>query len=158
MGSGGFQVSSVVPATPAEVWTRAGTIEGVNYELLPFARMTCPRAFAGMRLDDATATPGERLFRSWILLFGVLPIDWDDLTLVRVEPDRGFLESSTMLSQRRWIHERTLEHVPGGCRVTDRIEFEPRLSLPSGLFLGVFRFFFQHRHRRLARWFGKATP
>ena len=157
MGSGGFQVSSVLPATPAEVWARVATIEGVNHELLPFARMTCPRAFAGMRLDAAPVVPGQRLFRSWILLFGILPVDWDDLTLVRVEPDRGFFESSTMLSQRRWIHERTLETVPGGCRVTDRIEFEPRLSLPSGLFHGVFRFFFRHRHRRLAQWFSKGA-
>jgi hypothetical protein len=154
MGRGGFQVSSVVPATPAEVWARVATIEGVNHELLPLARMTCPREFAGMRLDAAHASPGQRLFRSWILLFGVVPIDWDDLTLVRVDPGRGFLESSTMLSQRRWIHERTLETVPEGCRVTDRIEFEPRLSLPSGLFVGAFRFFFRHRHRRLAGWFG----
>lgn len=156
MGSGGFEVRSVVPATPAEVWERVATIEGVNHELLPLARMTVPPEFAGRRLDAAGGALGQRLFRSWILLFGVLPVDWDDLTLVRVEPGRGFLESSTMLSQRRWIHERTLEPVPGGCRVTDRIEFEPRLGLPGGLFLGVFRFFFRHRHRRLGAWFGAA--
>src|SRR6185503_11303207 len=93
------------------------------------------------------------LFRCWVLLLGILPIDYDDLTLVRVEPGRGFLESSTMLSQRRWRHERLLEAVAGGCRVTDRIEFEPRVPVPVPVFGAVFRFFFRHRHRRLAAWF-----
>jgi hypothetical protein len=149
----GFEVSSVVPATPDEVWNRVATIEGVNHELLPLARMTCPRSFAGMRLEVAADRLGQRLFRSWILLFSVLPIDYDDLTLVRIAPGRGFLESSTMLSQRRWEHERVLDAVPGGCRVTDRIRFEPRLGLPGAVFLPVLRFFFRHRHRRLAGYF-----
>jgi hypothetical protein len=153
VASGAFEVGSVVPAAPDEVWARVGTMEGVNHELLPLVRMTCPRAFAGMRLDAATDRLGTRLFRSWILLLGVLPVDYDDLTLVRIEPGRGFLESSTMLSQRRWVHERILEAVPGGCRVTDRVRFEPRLPVPAGLFLPVFRFVFRHRHRRLAGYF-----
>jgi len=155
VATGGFQVSSIVPATPAVVWDRVATMAGVNHELLPLVRMTCPRTFAGMRLDAAANVLGQRLFRSWVLLFGILPVDWDDLTLVRIEPGRGFLESSTMLSQRRWVHERTLEAVPGGCRVTDRIEFEPRLPVPAGVFLRLFRFFFRHRHRRLGRFFSK---
>jgi ligand-binding SRPBCC domain-containing protein len=58
-----------------------------------------------------------------------------------------------MLSQRRWIHERILEPVEGGCRVTDRIQFEPRLPLGGRAFLALFRFFFRHRHRRLAHYF-----
>jgi len=146
-----FEVSSVVPASPAAVWARVSTIEGINHELTPLARMTCPARFVG--LDPAHVPLGERLFRSWILLFGILPVDFDDLTLVRVEPGRGFLESSTMLSQRRWIHARILEPVDGGCRVTDRIGFEPRLPVGGGAFLALFRFFFRHRHRRLGRFF-----
>ncbi|HET9471713.1 MAG TPA: hypothetical protein VFO24_11465, partial [Usitatibacter sp.] len=109
--------------------------------------------YAGMSLDPDIVPLGERIFRSWILLLGVLPIDWDDLTLVRIERGLGFLESSTMLSQRRWVHERTLVAVDGGCRVTDHITFEPRLPGSARVFLPVFRFFFRHRHRRLARWF-----
>ena len=148
-----FQVSSVVPASPAEVWARVSSIEGINHELMPLARMTCPRRFAA--IDPAVVPLGERLFRSWILLFGVLPVDYDDLTLVRVEPGRGFLETSRMLSQRRWVHERTLEAVPGGCRVTDRIGFEPRLAPAAGVFRRVFRLFFAHRHRRLGAFFAR---
>jgi hypothetical protein len=60
-----------------------------------------------------------------------------------------------MLSQRRWVHERTLEAVPGGCRVTDRIGFEPRLPAAARVFLRVFRLFFAHRHRRLGAFFAR---
>jgi len=148
-----FQVSSVVPASPAEVWARVSTVEGINFELMPLARMTCPRRFAA--IDPAVVPLGQRLFRSWILLFGLLPVDYDDLTLLRVEAGRGFLESSRMLSQRRWVHERTLEAVPGGCRVTDRIGFEPRLPAAARVFGRVFRLFFAHRHRRLGAFFAR---
>ena len=146
-----LEMSSVVSATPAEVWARVSTMAGVNAELMPFARMTHP---AGLdRLDGSDVPLGRRLFRSWILLFGILPIDWDDLVLMRVEPGRGFLESSTLASQRRWVHERRLEAVAGGCRVTDRVGFEPRLTMLGPLYAAVFAFFFRHRHRRLRRAF-----
>lgn len=148
-----FTVSSTVPASPDRVWARVSTFAGVNYELMPLARMTCPRRWAGAALDPARVPLRTRVFRSWILLFGVLPVDWDDLAFERLDAGRGFHESSTMLSQRRWIHERTLEPVDGGCRVTDRIRFEPRLPGLGRVFLPVFQLFFRHRHRRLARYF-----
>ena len=80
--------------------------EGVNDEMAPLLRMTVPRGLDG--LDLARVEPG-RLGRSWILLFGILPVDYDDLGLERIEPGRGFLERLTMLSQRLWEHERTIE-------------------------------------------------
>ncbi len=103
--------------------------EGINFEMAPFLRMTVPRGLEA--LDLAEVEPG-RLGRSWILLFGLLPVDYDDLGLERIEPGRGFLERSTMLSQRLWEHERTIEPRPGGgCTVTDRVAWEPRLPLPG---------------------------
>jgi len=150
---GTFQIASLVPASPAAVWARISTMDGVNAELMPLARMTHPPEL--QRLDPAIVPLGQRLFRSWVFLFGIIPVDWDDLTLVRVDDGRGFLEHSTMLSQRRWVHERTLEPVDGGCRVTDRIEFEPRLAVLAPLYAVVFRQFFRHRHRRLRRAFAR---
>ena len=89
-------------------------------------RMTAPARVRA--LDPAEVVLGERIFRSWVLLFGVIPIDYDDLTLIALEPGRGFHERSRMLSMRVWEHERTLE--PDGeaaARVRDRLSFEPRL-------------------------------
>src|SRR5262249_49538334 len=131
----------------AEVWARITTMEGINHELMPIARMTHPRDVT--HLDPAALPIGERLFRSWILLFGVLPIDYDDITLLRFTPGVGFTESSPMLSQRRWDHERTLEDANGACRVTDRIAFVPRVPLLGPAMRAVFHQVFLHRHRRL---------
>ncbi|HYR96139.1 MAG TPA: hypothetical protein VEM57_05345 [Candidatus Binatus sp.] len=146
-----FEVTSVVPASPERVWERVSTMEGVNHELRPLARMTHPKDL--VRLDPALVQPGKRLFRSWILLLGVIPVDYDDLTLLRIEPGRGFLEASPLFTQRRWIHQRTLEAVGGGCRVTDRVRFEPRLPVGGRVLVALYRFVFRHRHRRLGRYF-----
>ena len=148
--------SSVVGASPEAVWRRVSSFEGVNDELRPVLRMTAPRHLRA--LDPAEVPLGERLFRSWVLLFGVLPFDYDDLTLVRIDPGRGFLERSKMLSQRLWEHERTLQPAAGGCRVTDRLRFEPRVPGTGALSAAFVRRVFRHRHRRLRRRFGSATP
>lgn len=152
MASREFTVRSELAAPREHVWERVSSVAGVNAELRPLVRMTAPRDVE--RFEPETVPIGERLFRSWILLFGVLPIDYDDITLVRVEAGHGFLERSPMLSQRRWEHERTLEDAGGGCRVTDRVRFEPRIGPLAPLLLPLFRAVFRHRHRRLRREFG----
>jgi ligand-binding SRPBCC domain-containing protein len=141
-------ITSRLPAPAEAVWARVTTFEGVNDELRPVMRMTAP---AHVReLSEDTVVLGERLFRSWILLLGLLPVDYDDITLVELEPGRRFLERSPMLSMRSWQHERVVEPDGDGCTVTDRLEFEPRLPLPAA---PVVRALFRHRHRRLRRRF-----
>jgi ligand-binding SRPBCC domain-containing protein len=148
-----FEVSSTVTAPPDAVWTRVTTFEGVNDELMPIVRMTCPPAFR--RIDPSVVPIGRPWFRSWLFLFGVLPFDYDHLRIMAIEPGRGFHEDSTMLSQRRWVHRRELEPVGDGTRVTDRIEFEPRMSFLGPLLRPVFQAVFRHRHRRLAAHFAR---
>jgi len=123
-------VASRLTAQPERVWQAVTTADGINGELRPFLRMTVPRGLD--RLDLGSVRPGQRLGRSWILLLGVLPFDYDDITLVRIEEGRGFLERSRMLTQRTWEHERTLEPAgQGECLVRDRLRWEPRLGLPG---------------------------
>ncbi|MEX0972390.1 MAG: hypothetical protein WDZ46_03935 [Solirubrobacterales bacterium] len=134
------------------VWNRVTTPAGINDEMRPYLRMTVPRGFE--QLDPDSIELGEPIGRSWILLFGVLPFDYDDLRLVRLEPGEGFLERSTMLSQRLWEHERTLTAVEAGCEIVDRVRWEPRLGLPGAPLRPAIGWFFRHRHRRLVRHFG----
>lgn len=147
-----FRVESIVAAPPAAVWDRVSTMAGVNDEFWPFLRMTHPPGLD--RLDPAAVPLGRPVFRSWLLLFGVLPVDFDHLRFLRLEPGRSFLESSTMLSQRRWVHERRLEPAAGGCRVTDRVRFVPRVACLGRASRAVFLRIFAYRHRRLRRRFG----
>jgi ligand-binding SRPBCC domain-containing protein len=60
-----------------------------------------------------------------------------------------------MLSMPVWEHERTLEpYGEGGCRVRDRLSFEPRLPGMGGLLERIVSATFRHRHRRLRGRFG----
>jgi len=145
-------ISSELAAPVSEVWSHIASLEGVNHELGPWFRMTAP---AGTELSPATVPLGQPWFRSWLLLLGVLPVDYDALCIERIEAERGFLERSSMLSARVWEHERTLEPLPaGGTRVRDRVEFVPRIRLTARLHRAVVRALFAHRHRRLRARFG----
>lgn len=146
------EIESALAAPADVVWERVSTFEGVNDELRPLLRMTAPRDVR--KLDAAEVVLGERICRSWVLLLGVLPIDYDDLTLVALEPGRGFHERSRMLSMGVWEHERTLEPDGAGCRVRDRLRFEPRVPGTGGLLERIVTATFRHRHRRLRRRFG----
>jgi RimJ/RimL family protein N-acetyltransferase len=147
-----FEVSSGLAASPEAVWEHATRPSGVNDELTPLVRMTFPRRLA--RLDPETVELGRPLGRCWLLLFGVLPVDWDDLTLVEIEPGRRFLERSSMLTQRIWEHERLVIPEGSGARLVDRVGFTPRLTWLGRLQAPIFRLVFRHRHRRLRRRFG----
>jgi hypothetical protein len=126
------------------------SVEGVNDELWPVVRMTVPRG------GDTTLRTGD-LGRSWILLGGLLPIDYDDLHLAGIDPGSGFSERSVLGSAREWQHDRTLLPLPGGgCRVVDRIGFVPRIAVLGGLQELAFEATFRWRHRRLRRHFGRA--
>jgi ligand-binding SRPBCC domain-containing protein len=139
-------------AAPDAVWERVVSPEGINHELGPLLRMTVPRGLDDFGIDDIE--PGHEVGRSWLLLFGLIPFDYDDLRLERVDPGRGFLERSRMLSQRLWEHERTIEPTAEGCELRDRVAWEPRPPLPGAAFAPLVGTIFGHRHRQLRRHFG----
>ena len=147
-----FRIASRVGAPPERVWAHATSAAGINHELAPFMRMTHPPGVTS--LVDASVTLGKPLFRSVILLFGVLPIDYDDITLEALEPGRSFRERSPMLSMRTWIHERTIEPLPGGARVVDQITFETRIPGMGPILAPLLHLVFRNRHKKLVGLFG----
>jgi ligand-binding SRPBCC domain-containing protein len=151
---------SQVNAPAAEVWAQAVSPEGINHELSPFLRMTMPRGLRGQTIDDVPV--GAPLGRSWLLLFGFFPVDFDDLSLAERGPGLRFLERSSMLTMSVWQHERTVEPAGVGARVTDRLSFElrrPMRWIPGfhALAARTVAFLFRHRHRRLAEQYGPAA-
>lgn len=151
-----FEFTSVLDAPRAAVWAAVSTPAGINDELAPYLRMTMP---ATMRtLDAATVPLGVRLFRSWILLGGVVPIDYDDLVLVALDPGAGFHERSSMATARVWEHVRTLrDEGADRCVLTDRASFVPRFAWAAPVLRAIVPRVFAHRHRRLRRRFGGAA-
>ena len=142
--------SSELRADPDEVWRWVTTPRGVNDELRPWLRMTVPIAWAGSSIADVPS--GTRLGRSWLLVLGVVPFDFDDLYLAEVAPGR-FLERSRLLSAPCWEHERTVVPTARGCRVRDEVSLVPhRWVRAIGLApmqLRLVGAIFTHRHRRL---------
>ncbi len=143
----------MVAAPAAAVWERVVHPDGINHEMRPWMTMTMPRRAAGLTV--ATVPLGQPLGRAWLRLFGLVPFDFDQLTVAEVEAGTRFLERSTMVSMRRWEHERRLTPVPGGTRVQDRVTLQPRLPVPglAAVLALVVGAFFRHRHRRLGRYF-----
>ena len=143
--------STSVPAPAEDVWARVVTPAGINDEFWPWLTMSMPSGTIGLSIDGLEL--GRPVGRSWIRLFGVLPVDYDDLTIVELEPGRRFLERSRLFSAPHWQHERVVEPIDAGTsRVTDRLTFTPRPGM-GRLGPSIVRAIFAHRHRRLVRHF-----
>ena len=153
--TGRITASSRLAAPADRVWAEATAAEGINYELMPIVRMTIPGGLDTLSVSDVH--DGQHLGRSWLLLGGLIPFDYDDITIERVGPGHAFQEDSTMLSQRSWRHHRVVEPIgDAACTVTDSVTFVPRFPVPVRLQEFTFGQVFAHRHRRLRRRYGAA--
>jgi|SRR5579862_341822 len=139
--------ASTLAVSPQAAWSWATSVAGITAELRPLLRMTTPPGITSIL--DLDVQLGGPLFRSWVFLFGVLPIDRSDLTLIELDVGHRFMEQSPMLSMKLWRHERTIEPNQMGCTLTDRLDFQPRVAI------GATRWFiakvFTHRHEVIRR-------
>ena len=145
-----LRFASTLHAPREAVWQWITSWAGIRRETMPYFAMTAPR---GMRsIAEVQVVPGRRLFRSYLLYGGLLPLDYIDLTVIELTPGHGFTESSPMLSLKAWQHQRQILEAPGGgVQLVDTLRFQPRF-LP-----GLTRWFvtrlFDHRHAVLRRAF-----
>src|SRR5262245_37952122 len=100
-----FTLATPLVAPAERVWAHASTFACVNRPLWPPVQMTYPPAKA--RITPEAFPEGQFAFRSWLLLFGLIPLDYDDLTLVELRLGQGFHEVSRMFAAPRWEHRRT---------------------------------------------------
>jgi len=149
-----FHKVSEIDSPIDQVWDSITTQEGINLEMGPYLKMTMPRRFRGKSIADVT--PGTRIGKSFLLLFGIIPFGYDDITITSIEPRRMFREESVMTGMRIWVHHRTLEPKGDKTVLSDEITLAPQA--PMGLIPGwgallrrILSAFFSHRHRRLSR-------
>lgn len=141
---------STLSASPEKVWAWITSFDGIAKEMSPILRMSAPK---GMRnIASIPFEPGVPMFRSWIRLGGILPIDFSDLTLLSLSLGEGFVEQSRMGSMRLWRHERRIFPHGSGCRIIDTLTIEPRLG--GQLAVAFVRKFFAHRHNQLRKHLG----
>ncbi len=141
-----FDISSNLRISSEDI-SRLFTMDAVNRELGPLIRMTVPRAWADKPIAEWPT--GRVLFSSWILLFGVLPVDRHTFFFQRIHPQQGFLEASSSFANAVWRHQREITRSGAFCRVTDTVEFQPRLPFLGRVLAPVYRFIFRHRHQVL---------
>jgi hypothetical protein len=73
------------------------SLSGINDDLTPLLRMAAPADWDALAAERIRQ--GKRLFRSWLLAFAVLPVDYDDLTIGQLEPGQRFLELSSIFQR-----------------------------------------------------------
>ena len=146
-----FTLSSGLGIPPADFWADQ-SLASVNYELGPCIHMTAPASWQTVRLADWQG--GDALFRSWVLLLGVLPVDRHAFGSFAFTPETGFVEVSSSWVNRLWRHERAVEATEGGCVVRDTVAFAPRLRLVSPILAFIYTLVFRHRHHRLKARYG----
>lgn len=142
---------------PAErIWEWITSVQGIRAEMWPFLRMTVPKGIRS--LHDVQIVPGTRMFRSHVFLFGFLPIDYSDMTLLELRSGQGFTEQSPMGSMRLWRHERNILPCPpdsGAVLLVDQLTLKPRMARRLvGWFI---RHLFTHRHNILRANLGGVT-
>lgn len=146
------KLSSNLGVSAEVAWSWCVSQRGVRAEMWPLMRMTFP---PGLDPIFTEATPlGRPICESWLLLFGLVPVDRSSLTLVSFTPGVCFVERSPMWTMRLWQHTRRVTPTPLGATVTDELELTPRLG--GALSRWFVRLFFQWRHRRLRRALGEA--
>jgi len=150
-----IRFESKLLAPTERIWEWITSVKGISAEMWPFFRMSVPRSIQS--LADVRIQPGVPLFRSYILLFGFLPIDYSDMTLLELNHGIGFIEQSPMGSMKLWRHERHIApypFVPGVVLLVDQLTFHPRMAKR---FVGWFiRRVFTHRHKVLRANLGDA--
>lgn len=154
-----FTHSSQVGAAISEVWSFVTSPTGINTELMPIMKMTVPQKMQERTISDLQ--PGEPLGRSWLLLGGLIPFEYDNITLAELEHGKRFLERSTTGSMSHWQHERLLESKSETrTQVTDNIEYTMRIPIPGSATLtkAILQRLFRYRHQQLGKYFEHNSP
>ncbi|MBC54241.1 MAG: hypothetical protein CMQ34_10465 [Gammaproteobacteria bacterium] len=145
-----FEVSSNLKISPEDV-DGLLTMKGVNTELSPLIRMTAPSEWLSKPVFEWPT--GKVLFSSWILLFGIFPIDRHTFFFQSIDRQRGFAEASSSLTNKLWHHRRDIRRTGASWRVTDTVEFQCRLPGLEYVLAPVYGFIFKHRHQVLRSYY-----
>nr|WP_174505329.1 hypothetical protein [Acinetobacter sp. Marseille-Q1620] len=144
-----LRYQSELSASRQQIWQWITSVEGISKEISPYFRMTAPKNIRS--INDLQPEAGKKLFRSYIFLFGFLPIDYSDMTLVKLEPEQGFIENSPMGSMKNWQHIRSIipSHTTNKLLLVDELTFEPHFAKP--LVVWFIKKVFKHRHSILQK-------
>lgn len=141
-----IEITTSLPVSPRLLASDLLTMQGVNFELSPILKMTCPQNWAAKPISQWPENC--ELFTSKILMCGFFPVDLHRFKFQSVHC-MGFKESSRSLFNSHWSHERTILKTNSGAEVKDVILYENKLGILGYLFMPLYKSVFSHRHKRL---------
>ncbi|MES2104918.1 MAG: hypothetical protein V4634_12940 [Pseudomonadota bacterium] len=147
-----FIIQSRLAVNAAE-FAAATSMQSVNWELSPIVRMTAPDEWKNCAIGQWET--GRLLFKSWILLFGLIPVDLHAFRLQEIYAGAGFQECSSSTVNKEWRHRRMLAAHGSGCSVIDHVVVVGRLPLLSAMLMPVYKCVFRYRHARLRKRYGQ---
>ena len=148
-----FERSVEIPASAEELFRFHENPRNISNIAPPSLRVN------SVECEEAARESG--IFKISASQFG-LPIRWTG-KWEAVEPPRLLLDVALDSPFAVWRHSHIFEEAPGGCRMTDRVEFLLKDGWAGGLvsrwamplfFLGMFR----ARHAATRRFFSKSSP
>jgi hypothetical protein len=146
-----ISVISKLRVAPEEFWSTQ-SLDAVNDELRPWIHMSAPKVWRH-RLPKEWQDAGV-LFKSWVLLLGLFPIDLHAYGSFSFDPQSGVVERSSSWINSAWQHERTTEPTDTGCVVRDRVTFMPRFAPLGSVLAAIYLRVYLHRHKRLEAMYG----
>lgn len=141
-----FEIVSVLEVKADRLAKDLLTMEGVNYELSPWLQMSAPEEWQTKPIKHWPIN--RKLFKSWITLFGLIPVDLHAFKLIETN-ENGIKECSTSIINTYWKHERTILKFDTVSKVRDTLEFQPRLSWLAFILKPIYKSVFIHRHNKL---------
>ncbi len=100
-----FKIKSDLAIEPSVFWSKT-SMRSVNWELWPIVRMTSPKEWENRPIDSWEGD--VELFKSWILLFGLIPVDRHSFRLRNTPEGFVFNECSKSWVNKEWNHHRTI--------------------------------------------------
>jgi len=153
MNDFGFSIETLIDTDKQRLWQHITQMKNVNAELMPFVKMTYPKDKSEIGNNDVPLD--EILFKSYILLFGFIPIDIHYLKLDKIDFGNAFYENSTTFTHKYWKHTRTLTAQGNKTLVRDEVHFLPRFAPLGNVMLPVIKRVFENRHEKLKKNFNE---
>jgi ligand-binding SRPBCC domain-containing protein len=135
---------------PDLFWKRQ-SIATISQEMGPWLRMTAPPHYRQIQLLDWRGD--NTLFASWVLLFGLIPIDRHSFEKIVFPAEREFIETSSSWNNKHWQHRRLVTATENGCSVIDELIFTPRMHWMTPLVTLIVNMVFKNRHRNLKKFY-----
>ena len=141
-----IEMEITLPVGATQLSNELLNMKGVNSELWPYLKMTAPNNWYEKSIKEWPIN--QYLFRSKVLLFGILPVDIHRFKFDSVS-NTGFKESSVSLLNSLWCHERTVVSNGSNTSVKDAVYYQSRCGLLGVLIKPAYKLIFKHRHKRL---------